>query len=259
MPDLTGGLGLISSILAALGIGGGAAGQRWIGEGDRALVKRFGKAVRYKDSKRNRAKDRVGKLRVLGPGFNIIIPAIDHLAKTHIRQRVVNLGDEEITLSDMTVFTVDGVLVYRVGDNEDDLYQALFEVDNLENAVRLYCISILREVVREMTYKDLISGDPQQIAAKLKEKVTGQLTKWGLVVESFGLGDLAPYGETLRMIQAPAAAKLKVTALQEATKDLDALPIDPRLAAAIIGVPVSVAVTEPIDTGAAAREKLARN
>lgn len=146
-----------------------------------------------------------------------------------------------------------------MGDNKEDLYKALFEVDKLENAVRLYCISILREVVREMTYVNLITGDPKLIAAKLKEKVTDQLAKWGLIVESFGLGDLAPYGETLRMIQAPAAAKLKITTLKEATRDMGDLPIDPRLAATLIGVPVSVAVNEPASTTAASMAKLARN
>ncbi|HSE60806.1 MAG TPA: SPFH domain-containing protein [Candidatus Saccharimonadales bacterium] len=191
--------------------------------------------MRYRNSRRNRAKGRVGQLRVLGPGFNIIMPGIDHLAKTHVRERVVNLGDEEITLKDMTVFTVDGVLVYRVGDKQEDIYKALFEVENLENAVRLYCISILREVVREMTYEQLIGGEPEQIAAKLTERVDEQLAAWGLIVKSFGLGDLSPYGDTLRMIQTPAAAKLKVNALKEVAADVRGLELDPRIAAALVG------------------------
>jgi regulator of protease activity HflC (stomatin/prohibitin superfamily) len=227
---------ILGSLLATLGLGSGAAASRWIGEGNRALVKRFGKAVRVKSGP-NR-----GQFRVLKPGFNWIFPGIDKIAQTHVRQNVMNLGDEEITLKDKTVFTVDGVLIYTVNDTPDDLYRALFEVSGLTNAVKLYCIGVLREVVRELTYEELIGGNPQGIREQLTERVRERFASWGLRVESFSLGDLSPYGDTLRMIQTPAAARLKLEALKEIAGELGKLTIDPQLAAVIAGIPVSMAV-----------------
>lgn len=240
-------LGLIATylpqLLAALGLTGAAAGSRWVDEGDRALVQRFGKAVRVKWGAKK------GQYRVLGPGFNIIVPFIDKTKRTHVRQNVMNMGDEEVTLSDSTVFTVDGVLVFRVDDTDAALYKALFEVDDLRHAIKLYCIGVMREALRSKSYEELISGDTDALSRELTELVTPQLTEWGLVVKSFSLGDLSPYGQTLGMIQAPAAAKLRLKALKDVTKGLKELGLDhPSVIAAVIGIPVSVAVNDAPDT-----------
>ncbi|HVI69520.1 MAG TPA: SPFH domain-containing protein [Magnetospirillaceae bacterium] len=229
---------LITPVLSVLGLGGAASSVRWVQEGDRALVQRFGKATR------SRFGEHKGEYRVLEPGFNLIIPVIDKLAKTHVRQTVINMGDEEITLKDKTVFTVDGILVMSVGDTPDDLYKALFVVDDLYKAVRQYCIGVMREVIRELSYEELIGGNAHELSDKLAERIREQLADWGLIVHSFRLGDLSPYGETLRMIQTGEAARLKLKALQDVAEGLKELNINPMLAAAIIGVPVSVAVNE---------------
>jgi regulator of protease activity HflC (stomatin/prohibitin superfamily) len=234
-------LNLLGPIFA--GLAGAGASQRWIHKDDRALVLRFGKVVHYRNTRKNRRLNRVGQPRVLEPGFNMVIPVIDKIEKIRIRQVVRNLGDEEITLSDMTVFTVDGVLVYYVKQNPHDIERAIFEVDDLRGAVRLYCIGVLREVVRELSYKDLITGSAQEINDKLTERVREQFAEWGLEVKSFSLGDLSPYGDTLRMIQTEASLKLKLAALEAAAPQLRTLNMHPSVIAALIGIPVATTIS----------------
>jgi len=241
--------------LAALGFGGASASQRWIRRDRRSLVLRFGKVVTYRNTPKNRRLGRVGKPRVLEPGFNLIMPGIDKMAQVRVREVVRNLGDEEVTLKDMTVFTVDGVLVYHVNLTPEDIQRAIFEVDDLYNSVRLYAIGVMREVLREYTYDQLIGGEAAELNAKLTERVSGKLAEWGLKVTSFSLGDLSPYGQTLSMIQTPAAMELKLKALEDAAVRMRRLGIDPGLAAALIGIPVTAAIGNGPATGKASTEK----
>jgi regulator of protease activity HflC (stomatin/prohibitin superfamily) len=233
-------ISIIAGILGAIGIGGGKASIRFVQEGNRAIITRFGKARRVKKG------PEAGQYKVLHPGWNWIIPGIDKANNTHVRQRTINCGNQQVTLKDKTVFTVDAVLVWRVGDTPENLYRALFEVTNLEQAVRFYCIGILREVIQSMDYSELIGSDAEQIGEQLKEKVKNRLASWGLVVESFKLGDLSPYGDTLRLIQIEAGAKFRAQSLKAAAQELGYDGVDkipPALAAALVGMPVSVAVS----------------
>ena len=225
--------GLITAVLAALGslFGVGGSSVRFVQQGERGAVLRFGKAV-YKR----------GNLKVIEPGFCWIWPGIEKLVRTHVRQRVTNTSNQQITLKDDAVFTVDAVLVYRVGDNTQSLYRALFELENLDEAVRMYCIGVLREVVQEHEYRELINLGPAEIALGLEAKVREQLSQWGVEVVSFKLGDMSPYGSTLAMIQTSSVAKMRALALKQAASELGVDPINlpPAVAAALVGMPVAV-------------------
>lgn len=142
------------------------------------------------------------------------------------------------------MFTVDAVLVWHVGDTPEDLYRSLFEVTKLENAIRFYCVGILREVIQGMDYRQLIGSDTEALGEQLTEKVKGRLETWGLRVVSFKLGDMSPYGDTLRLIQTEAAAKFRARSLKVAASELgmEVKDLGPTLAAALVGTPVSVAL-----------------
>lgn len=238
--EITAILGVLGTILSALGsvagvvFGLGAAGAvRFVHEGERGVRLRFGKVVRKN-----------GHAKVIHPGWCWLWPGIEKLARTHVRQRVLNCGNQQITLKDETVFTVDAILVYQVGDTPGDLYSALFEVENLDDAVRMYCIGVLREVVQSLDFRGLIGRDPQEMATELNSKVADQLRSWGLLAISFKLGDMSPYGETLSLIQTQTGVRFKVQSLIEAAKSLgmEANGVPNQLAAALVGVPVAVSI-----------------
>lgn len=226
---------IIPAILGMFGLGAGKGAVRFVQEGDRGVVKRFGKVIR----------DSRGNCRILEPGWNWIVPGVHKVAFTHVRQRTMHCGNQQVTLADKTVFTVDAVLIYRVGDTAQKLYQSLFEVTNLDEAVRLYCIGVLREVVQRRSYDNLLGEHVEEISEELKARVQGQLEFWGVEALSFKLADLSPYADTIGVIQSGAAAQFRAGALVEAAELLgygSVQEVPSAVAAALIGVPVVASV-----------------
>ena len=98
---------------------------------------RFGKAV----------KKRNGEYRVANPGFRVIIPWVDKFAETHVRQRIINLPSQVLTLPDRSIFDVSAVLRVSVQDTPQDLYSALFATNGLNKALEDAGLAAVRDVL----------------------------------------------------------------------------------------------------------------
>lgn len=231
---------LISVLIGLLASIGGAAGSlRFVREGERAILLRFDKAI---------VKD--GEYQVIMPGLRLMIPSVHKLARIHVRQRTINFPDQAIILADHTLFNVSAVLICRVKDSAQDLYNALFETTNINNALTDYGMVVIREVLGGKNYQDLFGENRLRIAEELIKGIQLQADQWGIEVLLFELSDCRPTDETARMIQASALAAFRARALHQAAQELgvdSVLGLDGNLAAVLIGAPL-VATTHVTNT-----------
>ena len=194
---------------------------RFVKEGERGLVLRFGQVVR-----------KGGKPRIIEPGFVFLIPQVENLVRRHVRQQTIELNEQEVILKDNTIWVVSAVVFFRV----KDIYKALFEIDDLDGGVRNLCMGELRTVLQHLPTYDAIK-EIDAVSRALMESVARRADEWGIEIIDFRLTNCMPTPETATFVTAQTAVSLRVKALQEAS-----VMHDPQLAAALLGAPVVAAL-----------------
>jgi len=190
---------------------------RFVKEGERGLVLRFGQVVR-----------RGGKPRIMEPGFLFLIPKVDSLVRRHVRQQTIELNEQEVILKDNTIWVVSAVVFFRV----KDIYKALFEIDDLDGGVKNLCMGELRTVLQNLPKYDAIK-EIDSVSRALMDSVARRADEWGIEIINFRLTNCMPTAETATFVTAQTAVAARVKALQEA-----GVLHDPQLAAALLGAPV---------------------
>lgn len=130
---------------------------------------------------------------------------------------------------------VSAVVFFRV----QNIYKALFEVNDLDGAVRNHCMQVLRTVLQGLDGVDDIK-DIKRVSGLLASEARAKFTEWGVELIEFGLINCAPSRETATFITASAAVQARMKALKASDADKN-----PMLAAALLGAPAVAALTEP--------------
>lgn len=230
------------SLLGAVGSLAGALGSiRFVQESQRGVKLRFGRAPR----------DRQGRPKIVSPGFTLVLPAIHSLRRVHVRTQTLLLDPQTVMLGDRTVFRVGALVITRVTDTPEGVYQNLFEVDDAAESVESYCAAVLRDVLLGINHGDL--SDPDTLAETVRSGVAPRLAEWGVEVLDVKLTDCSPTAETARLILIPRETEFRAQALNLAAEALEPLTLglDPSLAAALIGHPIGVAVSADGASGSA--------
>lgn len=215
------------SLVAAVISAGTAAFKsiRFVHEGEKGIKLRFGRAIR--DSK--------GIPKIIEPGFAILIPFVDTLRRHHVRQNSYRFAEQRIMLKDGLIFTVSGMVVFKV----DDVYRALFEICNIDQSIDDIAMAAVRDEVGALNHDEL--KDTAAISNRLVERIRKRCDEWGIQVIQFSLTDCAPTPETANLLNAEIGLRLRVEALEKVLKGrTDALftKFNSTLIAALIGVPV---------------------
>lgn len=230
---------ILSALIPIIGaLGGGiwgiVKGFQFVKEGERAILTRFDKAIVRK-----------GSYKVVMPGLKLMIPGIHRLARIHVRQRTINFPLQTIVLADNTVFEISAVLICRVKDSAQDLYNALFETTGINQALTDYGLTVVRKVLGNKRHDSLFGEDREKISSELLAAITGRAGEWGVEILAFELSDCKPNEETARLIQTSAQAKFRVDALTVAAKVLGyekPRELNPQLAAVLVGAPLVASV-----------------
>lgn len=204
----------VGAVLVAVGL---VISVRFVKEGERGIVLRFGKVVRKGE-----------KPRIIEPGFLFLIPKVDSLVRRHVRQQTIELNEQEVILKDNTIWVVSAVVFFRV----KDIYKALFEIDDLDGGVRNLCMGELRTVLQNLPTYDAIK-EIDSVSRSLMESVAKRADEWGIELINFRLTNCMPTAETATFVTAQTAVAARVRALQDA-----GVLHDPQLAAALLGAPV---------------------
>ncbi len=219
---------------------------KFVHEGELGIKLRFGKAVC--DSK--------GIPKVIKPGLLLLIPFVDSLQRRHVRQQTINFESQKIMVKGGLIFEVSAMVVFKV----NDIYKALFEIDNLDAAIMDLCMGMLRDTLSPYEHDKLF--DTKAISDSLLNDLTKVAKTWGVEFITFKLTNCAPTAETAQYVMAKTGAALKAAAIQAAAEEIgmDINSLNPALAAVMAGIPLVASVgttssrTEPRALSAA--EKL---
>lgn len=119
------------------------------------------------------------------PGWRIVFPIFQKMAKVDIRVKAVDVPDQEAITSDNISVTINAVIYYKV----DDASKAILSVENFYYAVSQLAQTTMRNAVGEV-YLDELLKNREKIAVGIKEVVDKASQPWGIDVASVELKDI---------------------------------------------------------------------
>ncbi len=126
--------------------------------------------------------------KTLKPGFHIIIPFIDVIGyKMNMRERVIDVPNQEVITKDNAMVSVDAVVFVQTMDAA----RAAYEVDSLDFAVVNLCLTNIRTVVGSMDLDEVLSRR-DEINGLLLSVIDRATNPWGLKVTRIEIRDLTP-------------------------------------------------------------------
>jgi regulator of protease activity HflC (stomatin/prohibitin superfamily) len=154
--------GMLVSILLASSI---HIADQW----EKAVVLRMGKFIGLK-----------------GPGFFLIIPIVDRIAKyIDQRVRVTDIKAEETLTKDTVPVNVDAVVYWTVWDVE----KAALEVQDYAKAIAYIAQTGLRDTIGKHELSDLLS-DREKISSELQIILDEHTNPWGITCQNVGIRDI---------------------------------------------------------------------
>ena len=155
--------------------------------------------------------ERLGKYyATLGPGINIIIPFMDR-AKTivtmyrgryaysttiDLREQVYDFDKQNVITKDNIQMQINALLYFQIVDP----FKAVYEINNLPNAIEKLTQTTLRNIIGEMELdQPLTSRDT--INTKLRAVLDDATNKWGIKVNRVELQDIIPPASVLQAME----------------------------------------------------------
>ncbi len=157
-----------------------------------------------------RVVERLGRFHsVLSPGLNLIIPFIDK-PKTIYTRRVVSSGpisairtvattiidlreqvydfpSQQVITRDNVTTEINALLYFQITDPK----KAVYEIDNLPNAIEKLTQTSLRNVIGELELDETLTSR-DTINTKLQAILDDATNKWGVKVNRVELQDITP-------------------------------------------------------------------
>jgi len=121
----------------------------------------------------------------LGGGMHYVIPSVDKILKVDVRERIIDIPQQEVVTKEGLNLTIDGVVYYKVFDAA----RALLTVENIYRSIAVIAQTKLREIVALHTYEQL-QNQRLTIAKRLKKILDDASDCWGVDVRRVELTDL---------------------------------------------------------------------
>jgi regulator of protease activity HflC (stomatin/prohibitin superfamily) len=150
------------------------SGIRIIRPTHRGLIERLGKYNRYGQ-----------------PGFNWIIPIIEHLYRINITEQMVNAEPQEIITFDNLNAKVDAQVYFRIRADEDSVKRSVYNVNNYYVQIVNLARTTLRNIIGTMTLKSA-NSDRSTINSDLLKTLSMETSHWGLDVVRTELKEIDP-------------------------------------------------------------------
>lgn len=140
--------------------------------------------------------------KVLNPGWRIILPVIQSMAKVDIRVRTADVPFQEAITKDNVSAKINAVIYYKISDAA----KAVLEIENFTFAVSQLAQTTMRNIVGEMELDELLANR-EAAAKKIKEIVDKASDPWGIQVETVELKDIILADDMQRVIARQAEAE----------------------------------------------------
>ena len=155
--------------------------------------------------------ERLGKYyATLGPGINIIIPFMDR-AKTivtmyrgryaysttiDLREKVYDFDKQNVITKDNIQMQINALLYFQIVDP----FKAVYEINNLPNAIEKLTQTTLRNIIGEMELDQTLTSR-DTINTKLRAVLDDATNKWGIKVNRVELQDIIPPASVLQAME----------------------------------------------------------
>ncbi len=156
-------------------------------------VKQYERGVRFTFGKFTKLVD---------PGWRIVVPIFQKMAKVDVRVKAVDVPDQEAISADNISITINAVIYYKVADAS----RAVLQVENFYYAISQLAQTTMRNAVGEVTLEDLLKNR-EKIAAGIKQIVDKTTDPWGIDVESVELKDIVLPADLKRTMAKVAEAE----------------------------------------------------
>jgi len=172
-------------ILGIIIIGIILSGLRIIRPTHRAAIETLGKYTRFQSS-----------------GITFIIPFIQKLYSVNITEQLVDVMRQEVITKDNLNCTVDAQVYFKVGDTEEELKNALYQVNNYTVQVVQLARTTLRNVIGDNVFKD-VNSQRGKLNNQVFDTMEGETKDWGINIVRVELKEIEPpddVQETMNMV-----------------------------------------------------------
>ncbi|NOQ44890.1 MAG: SPFH/Band 7/PHB domain protein [Nitrosopumilus sp.] len=172
-------------ILGVIIIGIILSGLRIIRPTHRAAVETLGKYTRFQSS-----------------GITFIVPFFQKLYSVNITEQLVDVMRQEVITKDNLNCTVDAQVYFKVGDSEEELKNALYQVNNYTVQVVQLARTTLRNVIGDNVFKD-VNSQRGKLNNQVFATMEGETKDWGINIVRVELKEIEPpddVQETMNMV-----------------------------------------------------------
>jgi regulator of protease activity HflC (stomatin/prohibitin superfamily) len=160
-------------------------------------------SIRQVNQYQRGVKFQLGKfIKVVEPGWRLIIPIIQSMTKVDIRVKAVDVPFQETITRDNVSAKINAVIYYKVSAVD----KAFLEVENFQYAVSQLAQTTMRNVCGELELDQLLANR-ETAAQKIKLIVDKATDPWGISVESVELKDIILPDDMQRVIAKQAEAE----------------------------------------------------
>ena len=155
--------------------------------------------------------ERLGKYyATLSPGINIIIPFIDraksivtmyrgrygYSTTIDLREQVYDFDKQNVITKDNIQMQINALLYFQIVDP----FKAVYEINNLPNAIEKLTQTTLRNIIGEMELDQTLTSR-DTINTKLRAVLDDATNKWGIKVNRVELQDIIPPSSVLQAME----------------------------------------------------------
>ena len=170
------------------------------------------KAIVIISQSETRIIERLGRyFATLQPGINIIIPFIDRakemVAVRHgryvytnvidLREQVYDFDRQNVITKDNIQMQINALLYFQIMDP----FKAVYEINNLPNAIEKLTQTTLRNIIGEMETRSNAYFRATPLIPKLRSVLDDATNKWGIKVNRVELQDITPPESVLQAME----------------------------------------------------------
>ena len=148
-------------------------------------------------------KFRFGKfLKVLNPGWKIVLPIIESYKKVDIRTKAVDVPSQEAITKDNVSVQINAVIYYKLFDAA----KAILAVEDFYYAVGQLAQTTMRNVVGSVSLDELLA-ERDKISTEICKIIDEATDPWGIKVENVELKDVSLPEDMKRVLAIAAEAE----------------------------------------------------
>lgn len=150
------------------------AGIRIVRPTHRGLIERLGKYSRFAN-----------------PGFNWVMPVIEHIYLVNVTEQMVDAEPQEIITNDNLNARVDAQVYFKVKPDEESVKSSIYNVNNFQWQIVNLARTTLRNIIGTLTLKSA-NSERGKINSELHKTLMEETASWGIEIVRTELKEIDP-------------------------------------------------------------------